>query len=403
MQKFPHIAISSALLFAATLALVSFGIIGVWRVGPFNFDGQVMYAAGRAWLHGANPYNHADLTRAVAGVPGMDVSELQFFYPPQASALCILLGLFPYTIARSVWLSLNLTAIAATIVISCQLVHEETPSRWRAGAVIVAALVIGNPFTAHVVWMGQTTLIAFAATLAAWRFADRGRWFISGLCLGLASYKPQICVLVIVWLLFERNWRVLICAFGAATTLSVYSLISQSPIGALHAWRAGINSGYGMQFNLPTFPHKVGMQPLLYYCGLSIPSWMFIGISVLLTLGLWSNRKRLHSTDRLALLMAVTCTFSTYMHDYDFVALIPLYISLWRLAPPHRSVAIASAILVFLLFTPQRFVALLGDPALDHWRTLVIIALAVIIYARATSLAAPAQALHSDHRGHELT
>jgi hypothetical protein len=369
----------TVLLLTALVALSAFGILGLGRDGIFNFDGQVLYAAGRAWLQGANPYDHDALTRAAAGIPGMDLSQVRFFYPPQASALCIILGLFPYAVARDVWLSFNLAAIATIVALVCLIVREETPNRWMVGAGVLAAIIIGNPFTAHVVWMGQTALVAFAATFAAWRFAGRARWLAAGICLGLASYKPQICMLVVIWLLLERNWRVLLTAGVSAGVLALYPILTQGPLGALLAWRTGISTGYGMEFNLPSFPHKVGLESLFYAGGLSVSAGLLLGVGVLLTLGLWRIRARLFPSDILGLLMAITVTFSGYLHDYDYVALAPMYISLWRLAPTSLAATISSLTLVVLLFVPQRLVHLFAIPVLEQWRTVLIVALASII------------------------
>jgi Glycosyltransferase family 87 len=369
----------SLLIAAALVALSAFGIVGLGRDGFFNFDGQVLWAAGRTWLQGANPYDYPSLARAAEGIPGMDVSQVRFFYPPQASALCVPLGLFPYAVARWVWLAFNLAAIATMVGLACGVVREETPNRRVLGAGVLAAVLIGNPFTAHVVWMGQTSLVAFAATFAAWRFAGSSRWLAAGICLGLASYKPQICMFVVLWLLLERNWRVLLTSGLAAATLSLYPIISQGPLGALLAWRNGVSSGYGLEFNLPSFSHKVGLESLLYGAGLSVSAGALLAVGILLTVVLWRYRTRLLHNDILGLLMAITFIFSGYLHDYDYVALAPIYISLWRLAPTSLAATISSLILVALLFVPQRLLHVIAIPVLEQWRTVVIIALAGII------------------------
>src|SRR5690349_5337291 len=102
------------LLVGAIGGLVAFGIVGIGRGSAaqfdLNFDGRVLFAAGRAWLHGTNPYDFPQLAAAVDGIPAADVSVLRFLYPPQASAICMALGLFDYPIARQVWLALNLSA-----------------------------------------------------------------------------------------------------------------------------------------------------------------------------------------------------------------------------------------------------------------------------------------------------
>ena len=60
----------SLLIAAALVALSAFGIVGLGRDGFFNFDGQVLWAAGRTWLQGANPYDYPSLARAAEGIPG---------------------------------------------------------------------------------------------------------------------------------------------------------------------------------------------------------------------------------------------------------------------------------------------------------------------------------------------
>ena len=321
----------SLLVIGAICSLVAFGIIGVGREGIFNFDGQVLYAAGRAWLQGANPYDYAALSRAVAEIPGMDLSQVRFFYPPQASAICIFLGLFPYTVAREIWLVLNLLAIAAIIILTFLVVREETPKRWIPGGCLLGALIVGSPFTAHVLWMGQTSLVAFAATFAAWRSAGRKSWLAAGICLGIASYKPQICMLVVIWLVLDRNWRVLVTAGIAATLLSVYPIITEGPISALLRWHEGVGAGYALEFNLPGFSHKVGLESLFFAAGLPLSARVLLGTGIIITLVLWGFRSRFQQTDVLSLLMFITFTFSGYLHDYDYVALTPIFISLWRL------------------------------------------------------------------------
>src|SRR5438270_1997868 len=89
------------LLLAGAASLLAFGILGVGRGGgEANFDGAVLYAAGRTWLRGANPYDHAELSRSVEGV--VDLTDIVFFYPPPAGGLCVPLGLFAYPVAKAI-------------------------------------------------------------------------------------------------------------------------------------------------------------------------------------------------------------------------------------------------------------------------------------------------------------
>ena len=372
-------AILVLLVVGSLVSLVAFGIVGIGRSGMVNIDGQVLYAAGRAWLQHANPYDHAALAHAVAGTPGMDLTEVQFLYPPQSSAICIALGTLSYAAARESWLIANLLAVAALIALACLMVRAETADRWREGTFLLAAVILGNPFTAHVLWLGQTTLVVFAALFAAWWFADRGRWLAAGVCLGLASFKPQICMFVVLWMLLQREWRALLAAAASAAVLAVYPLSTDGPTGALLQWRAGIGTNYGIQYNLPSFRHKIGLEALVYPLGLHWSATILLCVGIAATLGLWCFRSRFQSTDAFSVLIAITFTFSSYLHDYDYVALLPIYVSLWRLAPPSIPAIAASLLLVVLLFVPQRLFQSLANPALDQWRTALVVMLACLV------------------------
>ncbi len=80
----------------STLSLILFGIIGIGRGDTvLNYDGAVLYAAGRAWLMGLNPYNHDVLLQSVAEIKEIYTLKIpDFFYPPQSAPLCMFAGLF---------------------------------------------------------------------------------------------------------------------------------------------------------------------------------------------------------------------------------------------------------------------------------------------------------------------
>jgi len=108
---------------AATLVLsglafqVCFGIIGFGRGGGRrNQDGAALYAAGKTWVAGANPYAHENLLQSVRGT-GINLTDVFFFYPPQSAALVVPLAPFDYSTAQLIWLTVNLIAIAAILVL----------------------------------------------------------------------------------------------------------------------------------------------------------------------------------------------------------------------------------------------------------------------------------------------
>ena len=371
-----------ALVVAAIGALLTFGVVGIGREGTLNFDGRVMYAAGRAWLAGLNPYDHDHLARAVAGLPNMDLTLAEFLYPPQAGALCVVIGALPHAAGRVVWLLFNLAAIAAIARGSIVLLERgSNGDRDRLGPWVLAAVVIGNPFTAHVVWMGQTSLLAFASTMWAWIFARSRRHVLAGLCLGLAVFKPQLSFLVVLWLLVDRDWRTLAIAAASALVLAAVPMFTQGPAGAFVAWIHGVRSGYDLPFNLPTAPHKVGLESLLAAGGVALPGVVSLALGFGAVIALWVVRAKIAWQDTLALIMAVTFTFSRHLHDYDYVGLAPAFASLWWWGRRRRALSSVLLALPLLLFVPHRLLRGFHLPVLEQWRTMVIFAAGAAIFA----------------------
>jgi len=347
----------------------------------------VLYAAGRTWAHGGNPYDFDTLSRSVAGIPGLDLgvdaSAQRFFYPPQSAAIFVPLGLLPYSLGSYAWSLLNVAALAAIVALTWRSIDERpdaSSNRW--GRWLLVALIIGNPFTVNVLWSGQTSLVAFAATLASWFFANRKHWVLAGACLGLASFKPQICALVVIWIALQRDWKTLLAGSVTAGVLAVVPMAAQGgPIGALRAWRAGVSSEYVGPYNLPTWPHKIGMQSLLSHLHIRVPSLVIMGIGVLCVLALWKARNRIVAFDVLALLMVTTLTFSTHLHDYDYAVLTPVFASLWHYSGRSLAVTAMTTVLVAVLCIPQPLVQLLGHPLLQQWRSGIVIVMGVVILA----------------------
>lgn len=371
----------AALVALGLASLVLFGIVGKGRGdGPPNFDGAVLYAAGRAWLAHENPYDHDALMRSVRDVPEIDLSVVYFFYPPQTAALCLPLGLLPYLPARLLWLSVNLGAIAAMVAYCLAALRRAGPKQFdETGAWVLAAVVIGNPFATHVVWMGQTPLVAGAAVMGAWYFA-RERPVLAGVCLGLATFKPQLCLLVLVWFLLERQWKIVLVAMLTAALMAAYPAAEEGPVGALRAWKGGIDQYKSLEFNVPGFQHNVGLQSLLEAAGLrDVPGFTVVGLA--LTGLLWYYRRHVREEDVLGLLMVLTFTFVGFSHDYDYVCLVPLWVSLWLRGRERPAYGAAFAVLMLLLFFPQRVVRDLHSPVLNHWRTPLVLLLGLLVLA----------------------
>jgi hypothetical protein len=372
------------LLVGSLGSLIGSGILGLRRQAELrqNFDGAVLYAAGRAWKNGRNPYSPAELYAGVANEPIMQLDSIYFFYPPQASPMCLALALFPYAIGSKLWLAANLLSVAALVWMAIVMI-------WRApvgpedflGMALLAAVIIGNSFTSNVVWSGQTSLVASAFAMASWLFHRRNHWLLAGIFFALASFKPQLCVLLGVWFLLERDWKTLLSALAAGIVLCHYPmLVYGGPVAMLEAWKGGIDGYKSLASNDSLQVQKIGLESLFSAAGLALPGWSFTLAGVALTGLVWVYRHRLDNSYLLGILMGITVLFVGYSHDYDYVVLVPLFVAVWLLCRERPLAAVAVVPLLLLLFLGQHHVrARVNNLLVPQWRNVVVLLLTLLL------------------------
>jgi hypothetical protein len=153
---------------------------------------------------------------------GMDEGQsYPFPYPPHFLLMLLPLGLLPFGAAYIVFivgtLALYLWATAG--------------SRWRSPMTVAALLA---PTTTITAVAGQAGFLAAALLIGGFRLA-RLRPILAGVLFGLATYKPQMGILVPVALLAAGLWRTVFAAGVTAALLVVVTSIVFGP-GLWSAW-----------------------------------------------------------------------------------------------------------------------------------------------------------------------
>jgi hypothetical protein len=379
-------AVGAALVAAASLSLLAFGLLGVGRgTSPAGSvlrpDTQVVYVAGRMWLHGQSPYVLRDFLAVSDPMAGIDHAFVHsgFAYPPTIAPFCLILGFASQAVARDIVTTLN---VAAVLVLAYY-VYLLAVAAMRDGdsdgslRFFVPAVVIGNPFTTHIVFQGQTTLVATAALVAAWYYGNaRDRPILSGVLFAVATIKPQVALLPVAWTLLQRRPKQLGAMALVGLAMIAVPVMVAGPLGLVQQWRAEIGAYAAIPSNALGFPNVFGVQSLLVASGIAAPG---LAVLVLPLIGfLWWARKRLAIDDVLAVLLSGSCLF-IYAHDYDLAALAVLYACLWRHGGGSDGRTLAALGLLVLLFAPQRFVRSSNFGPLVHWRELTLMAAATWI------------------------
>jgi hypothetical protein len=186
----------------------------------FDFQGG-LYDAGRAILHGADPYRPAFLAHQAAimragGVAQGETSSNAFsipVYPAPINLLMVPLGLLPVWLAGVLFTLLSIAAMATGL----RLLGVRD---WRC----IAVALVSWPcvFALDLGALGPLLVLGIGAS---WRWRDR-------------VWQPAIAIASIVvakvfpwpiavWLLITRRWRAfaLACAIGAVVTFAAWAVI----------------------------------------------------------------------------------------------------------------------------------------------------------------------------------
>lgn len=228
-------------------------------------------------------------------------------------------------------------------------VENLNTARW-----FIPALIMFSPFVSNVIWQGQTSLIVTAALVGSWYFYRTDRSILAGILLAIAGIKPHLALLIAIWFLLERQWKLLASATVAFLLLSWVPIIRVGPIEMWIDWLSTAMRYQDMGVNRLGSIQIFGIQNLLYKSGVeNIPSLFPLGI--LLAGILWKYRSRFAMHDKFGLLLSITALFG-YLHAYDLVFLTPLIAVFWihLCDKVINSRIIMAFLLMFLMFLPRR-------------------------------------------------
>jgi len=185
-----------------TFLLMGFSLEAAAPVSAVDF--RVVYFSARCLLEHGDPYNEAQLAgayrrdggEAPKDTPALREMERQYIYFPTAFPFTTLFALFPFDVARILWL----TVTASSLVVASCLVWEvsassaPTLSGFLIGLLLADSelyLAIGNP--------GGITV--GLCVIAAWCFLRKRCVGFAVLCMAISlMLKPHICGLI--WLFF---------------------------------------------------------------------------------------------------------------------------------------------------------------------------------------------------------
>jgi hypothetical protein len=372
--------VSAGLLAIAFAMLYAVGIQGVMKAAPLGDDFLVFYRAGGLFHQGVDPW----LTLMNSPQP--------YSYPPHSLSIVAAYNLLPQSLALGLHIVISLISIA--IVCFCAniwFLHIERFPSMNIAQALALALIIGNPYMATSLYQGQMTLPIMAALFLSWHFLQSDRWVIAGLLLGIATLKPQLSILYIVWLILSLNFRVLMVGGLFAALLIVPGAVMFGITAPFESWLTSLHGYSRIAINAPGSDFVVGIASLLAAHGFQPNRVVLVG-SCLACVGiLYAYRRCFDPMVTLHGLLVISFTF-LYAHDYDYVAVILLWSFGLLIAMTGGSLTRLSLYggMALVFFIPQRLLRDFDIPLVVHSRTLILVAFCLLVMAWSNERRRPA-------------
>jgi hypothetical protein len=238
----------SAVVLLHLAILAALAVSGGWFIDqngtPTSIDFSFFWVSG-GFAASSDPAAVYDYTafgaaqRALYGTRPGGFPYYHFIYPPTFLFFTYPLGLLPYFVGFGVWLggSFLLYEIAACAIVP------------RSATAIAAAAPIAVLHNAQAGHNGFLTAGLIGMSLVT---MER-RPVVSGILLGLATYKPQFGILFPIALIAARQWCVIIAAGATVVGLTILAAI----LFDANVWNAYIDTVRGLDGRLSPDPPQV--------------------------------------------------------------------------------------------------------------------------------------------------
>lgn len=358
-------------------ALVFLFYMGFWRHRTSDFmdhDSKFWYVAGKCWLHGVSPYNHAaylDVWHESLGPPTWGWGR-SFVYPPTMAIVAVPMALLPWSIAHHLYRLALLAAFGSICVFVVKLLREPDVAKKTSGDLwfYLALCAVLYPVSVNLAQGQSSPLVIWGMVAAFYGWHRRmTHWIIIGVA--FACIKPQLSLPLLVYLCCRQGFVPV--AIGAAI----------AGASALLAVLPGMSATFFSEYAGSMAVHTDNRENTWFYYD-SLPSILgdtpvavlaaLVGVILACCGALWlayrqPRFKRLDSgTDALRDLQ-VLCALTAAMmplHRYDSAVYLPVVASLVILPSRWQRLILAGAILLhgrtWFVFTGFLM------PGSDFWR-----------------------------------
>ncbi len=172
------------------------------------YDFTAMYLAGHGILEKSDLYSDEAIARLRHHAP--DAPGIRFLYPPISAALFVPLSFLPFWLAVRVWLLVNVGCLAATArLLAPYFLGSLDAERRLLWAGFGALLLAGYHSLAHILQVGQATLVVAVFLLGGLALARANRDLAAAALLAVGTFFKPVAVLLAFYFLLKRRWRLI--------------------------------------------------------------------------------------------------------------------------------------------------------------------------------------------------
>jgi hypothetical protein len=334
-------------------------------------------------------YDYSVFSTAQASLVGPhrpNFPPYHYWYPPTFLFFTYPLGLMPYLTAFTVWTVTTLGLYAAA---SYTIIPRLTAAVASFAPVVVAEnILLGNN--------GALTAALVGLSLV---FVERRPW-LSGVFIGLLTYKPQFGVLFPIALVASRNWR----AFASAAAASIILTVLAAIVFGAQGWPSFIDTLHGRNASLSLDPGLVltlqSVYGLLRWAGAGTEiSWALhaaiAAVVVLTTFVVWA--KPIPYSLKAATLCIGSLAVTPYVQIYD-LCMLPIAVAFLVRDGLSRGFLPGERTAILIVFA-SLFLLLFPIGPLIYALILFLIARRLFVYCRDTSSRARGSSTSGPLRG----
>jgi arabinofuranan 3-O-arabinosyltransferase len=275
--------------------------VNVWAAGRLVLDG-----------HPALAYDWDIEKQVEVALLGQNfIGHFAWHYPPPFLFIASLLAQLPYPVAFIGWVSVSLVPYLAVM-------------RAIVGRAFGLLLALAIPMVLNNALVGQNGFLT-AALIGGTLYLMPARPVLSGICLGLLSYKPQYGLLFPLVLIAASQWTVFVTAGIVAVAMAVSSWLAFGTESwqAFFHWMPTFSQAFLTEGKATWWKLQSIFSLVRYFGGTEPLAWAFqwvmtATVAVMLTL-MW--RSRISYSLKAAALATGTLLITPYLFMYDMMVL----------------------------------------------------------------------------------